>query len=171
MPASDRRQALGCGCSSVVEHDLAKVGVEGSSPFARSRISLRWQSLTKARCVSGLFVFGDGDHRRFPPSRQNALRKRGRPVRRQAARDDADIARSRGRAATDATNVRYRTAARPNAKIVSNETGLKKFLLNLFRPDRAAWRALLTASGCDNIFGSDPPSLETTKVCFSKRSK
>ena len=30
---------LGCGCSSVVEHDLAKVGVEGSNPFARSRIS------------------------------------------------------------------------------------------------------------------------------------
>ena len=30
---------LGCGCSSVVEHDLAKVGVEGSSPFARSRFS------------------------------------------------------------------------------------------------------------------------------------
>src|SRR4051794_25155759 len=23
----------GCGCSSVVEHDLAKVGVEGSNPF------------------------------------------------------------------------------------------------------------------------------------------
>jgi hypothetical protein len=35
LPASDRRH-LGCGCSSVVEHDLAKVGVEGSSPFARS---------------------------------------------------------------------------------------------------------------------------------------
>ena len=29
--------AFGCGCSSVVEHDLAKVGVEGSSPFARSK--------------------------------------------------------------------------------------------------------------------------------------
>src|SRR5438477_10716387 len=28
--------ALGCGCSSGVEHDLAKVGVEGSNPFARS---------------------------------------------------------------------------------------------------------------------------------------
>ena len=27
----------GCGCSSVVEHDLAKVGVEGSNPFARSK--------------------------------------------------------------------------------------------------------------------------------------
>src|SRR5882724_4068232 len=37
LSASDRRQ-LGCGCSSVVEHDLAKVGVEGSSPFARSKI-------------------------------------------------------------------------------------------------------------------------------------
>ena len=28
---------LGCGCSSGVEHNLAKVGVEGSNPFARSR--------------------------------------------------------------------------------------------------------------------------------------
>src|SRR6516164_753713 len=31
---------FGCGCSSVVEHDLAKVGVEGSSPFARSKFLL-----------------------------------------------------------------------------------------------------------------------------------
>jgi hypothetical protein len=31
--------STGCGCSSVVEHDLAKVGVEGSSPFARSSLS------------------------------------------------------------------------------------------------------------------------------------
>ncbi len=38
LTASVRRH-LGCGCSSVVEHDLAKVGVEGSSPFARSRFS------------------------------------------------------------------------------------------------------------------------------------
>src|SRR5437868_7539117 len=36
LSASDRRHP-GCGCSSVVEHDLAKVGVEGSSPFARSK--------------------------------------------------------------------------------------------------------------------------------------
>jgi hypothetical protein len=41
LTASDRRH-LGCGCSSVVEHDLAKVGVEGSSPFARSNFS-KWQ--------------------------------------------------------------------------------------------------------------------------------
>ena len=30
---------FGCGCSSGVEHDLAKVGVEGSNPFARSSLS------------------------------------------------------------------------------------------------------------------------------------
>src|SRR6185295_19077366 len=30
------RGVFGCGCSSGVEHDLAKVGVEGSNPFARS---------------------------------------------------------------------------------------------------------------------------------------
>jgi hypothetical protein len=29
---------IGCGCSSGVEHNLAKVGVEGSNPFARSKI-------------------------------------------------------------------------------------------------------------------------------------
>ena len=27
------------GCSSVVEHNLAKVGVEGSNPFTRSKFS------------------------------------------------------------------------------------------------------------------------------------
>src|SRR5579863_6338499 len=36
-PAILRQPSLGCGCSSGVEHDLAKVGVEGSNPFARSR--------------------------------------------------------------------------------------------------------------------------------------
>ena len=34
------RPDFGCGCSSGVEHDLAKVGVEGSNPFARSKILL-----------------------------------------------------------------------------------------------------------------------------------
>jgi hypothetical protein len=36
--------------------NLAKVGVEGSSPFARSRFFSNRQSLTKARHVSGLFL-------------------------------------------------------------------------------------------------------------------
>src|SRR6202043_1800046 len=39
--------ANGCGCSSVVEHDLAKVGVEGSNPFARSNF------LEVAKCDEG----------------------------------------------------------------------------------------------------------------------
>ena len=48
------RRHLGCGCSSVVEHDLAKVGVEGSSPFARSRFSwylndFRWAAERRPR--------------------------------------------------------------------------------------------------------------------------
>src|ERR1700675_2530848 len=34
----------GCGCSSGVEHNLAKVGVEGSNPFARSKMSQRMQA-------------------------------------------------------------------------------------------------------------------------------
>lgn len=32
-----KRRGHGCGCSSGVEHNLAKVGVEGSNPFARSK--------------------------------------------------------------------------------------------------------------------------------------
>src|SRR6516162_10666368 len=38
---------FGCGCSSGVEHDLAKVGVEGSNPFARSKILLSAAEITK----------------------------------------------------------------------------------------------------------------------------
>jgi hypothetical protein len=32
----DAMHKVACGCSSGVEHNLAKVGVEGSNPFARS---------------------------------------------------------------------------------------------------------------------------------------
>src|SRR5690348_5164563 len=35
----------GCGCSSGVEHDHAKVGVEGSNPFARSKEKPRFPGL------------------------------------------------------------------------------------------------------------------------------
>ena len=37
LNARRRKPSDGCGCSSVVEHNLAKVGVEGSNPFARSK--------------------------------------------------------------------------------------------------------------------------------------
>jgi hypothetical protein len=40
------RPDFGCGCSSGVEHDLAKVGVEGSNPFARSKNTPIFESLT-----------------------------------------------------------------------------------------------------------------------------
>jgi hypothetical protein len=39
--------AHGCGCSSGVEHNLAKVGVEGSNPFARSNCRLCVASVIK----------------------------------------------------------------------------------------------------------------------------
>jgi hypothetical protein len=48
-----RLTLLGCGCSSGVEHNLAKVGVEGSNPFARSRIN-------QALGYSGLADLGSG---------------------------------------------------------------------------------------------------------------
>ena len=40
----------GCGCSSGVEHDLAKVGVEGSNPFARSNFFNKIRLITGALC-------------------------------------------------------------------------------------------------------------------------
>jgi hypothetical protein len=40
----------------VVEHDLAKVGVEGSNPFARSRI-FKMAKFDEGPLTSGLFVF------------------------------------------------------------------------------------------------------------------
>src|SRR4051812_28796598 len=43
-----RPAAHGCGCSSGVEHDLAKVGVEGSNPFARSKPPSKQQASSDA---------------------------------------------------------------------------------------------------------------------------
>ena len=43
----------GCGCSSGVEHDLAKVGVEGSNPFARSNLRSSGASVGEAVLYEG----------------------------------------------------------------------------------------------------------------------
>src|SRR5437763_597223 len=60
LPARHRRQ-FGCGCSSVVEHDLAKVGVEGSSPFARSKnLNALWRERHALLCACVL-IFASGD--------------------------------------------------------------------------------------------------------------
>ena len=49
------------GCSSGVEHNLAKVGVEGSNPFARSSFS-DWSGI-KIPASSGIFAFRNLDYR------------------------------------------------------------------------------------------------------------
>src|SRR5258708_24783043 len=46
----------GCGCSSGVEHDLAKVGVEGSNPFARSNFSSGINSIADARKTHSVMI-------------------------------------------------------------------------------------------------------------------
>src|SRR5580704_15117875 len=51
-----------CGCSSGVEHNLAKVGVGGSNPLARSKLSSANQSLTKRTAKAVFFIFAGGQH-------------------------------------------------------------------------------------------------------------
>jgi hypothetical protein len=46
----------GCGCSSGVEHDLAKVGVEGSNPFARSNFLFKKSELAKQPFGAGFLL-------------------------------------------------------------------------------------------------------------------
>jgi hypothetical protein len=101
---------------------LAKVGVEGSSPFARSRFFSNRQSLTKARHVSGLFLS-------FPAMRSDghgdsAISRRGSRC------DDVVNSRRENLPQLMRSNVRYRIAA--SAKNASNKTVRKKFLLTLF---------------------------------------
>ena len=55
--------AFGCGCSSVVEHDLAKVGVEGSSPFARSNFPKFGNDLADPAGVRSRAFFVKGSSR------------------------------------------------------------------------------------------------------------
>ena len=55
-----------CGCSSGVEHNLAKVGVGGSNPLARSRF--------KKGHGPTAFEFGPGNHQSARPSCAAAVR-------------------------------------------------------------------------------------------------
>src|ERR1700745_2291156 len=60
--------ADGCGCSSGVEHNLAKVGVEGSNPFARSKLYRKNQYLREGRGTVALRRFRHGVHMMSPPA-------------------------------------------------------------------------------------------------------
>jgi hypothetical protein len=50
------RRQLECGCSSGVEHNLAKVGVEGSNPFARSNFCPNRACVSNHRDIRLLLV-------------------------------------------------------------------------------------------------------------------
>ncbi len=52
------RRRSGCGCSSGVEHNLAKVGVEGSNPFARSKFPTRKLERYDRAATRRPFAFG-----------------------------------------------------------------------------------------------------------------
>ncbi len=65
--ASGRSLSIGCGCSSGVEHNLAKVGVVGSNPIARS---IEIKALGPS--LAGRFYF----RRRTRPIRQNQISRR-----------------------------------------------------------------------------------------------
>ena len=90
------RRLSGCGCSSGVEHDLAKVGVEGSNPFARSnfrrcpstgRLPMPIDRLALSRTIAG----GASSHWRMAGGVDRAAANRGAsdPHRRRAARVSA----------------------------------------------------------------------------------
>jgi hypothetical protein len=72
--AGERSPPSGRGCSSVVEHDLAKVGVEGSSPFARSKFPVRPTDLCCRHVVTPCLPLLR-DRRR--PSRKSSTAKGG----------------------------------------------------------------------------------------------
>ena len=61
-----RRRRRASGCSSGVEHNLAKVGVEGSNPFARSKTPLNLNGLAgsgiRAFLLYGVRGAGGGAH-------------------------------------------------------------------------------------------------------------
>src|SRR4051794_28585156 len=131
LPALNRRQ-FGCGCSSVVEHDLAKVGVEGSSPFARSKILQQarvCRPKLKRPAVGGLFAFRQHAARACPPRYGSAL---GHPF--QAASNHVVTSPC----VRPSRMPRCNDAARKN-RLEKND--LKKFLLNSFGVPRLAARA------------------------------
>src|SRR2546423_1133114 len=74
LPALNRRQ-FGCGCSSVVEHDFAKVGVEVSSPFARSKLLQQARACRKVEEARArrVFRFPAICLRASPPQYESAL--------------------------------------------------------------------------------------------------
>ena len=133
-----RRQSFGCGCSSVVEHDLAKVGVEGSSPFARSRNS-KMAEFDEGPLTGGLFVLGHRSRRplvgciAFGPFDEFS--------------DDRSAAK------------RFWLLPRlqSNAYLPRIIPGLEEISSQMVRTQPGRTATLLSRNGCDSIHPSDPP--------------
>ncbi len=60
--APGRSLSNGCGCSSGVEHNLAKVGVVGSNPIARSKIPKGIERLTIGPLARPFSFFAAGQN-------------------------------------------------------------------------------------------------------------
>jgi hypothetical protein len=80
------RAANGCGCSSGVEHNLAKVGVVGSNPIARSNIFNDISNSetaplrrTSAECPRNLFSRRSHRHFSSPADDARLTRQESRP--------------------------------------------------------------------------------------------
>jgi hypothetical protein len=120
---------------------------------------LNSQSLTKARYVSGLFVFPKDalrwswQQRDFTPQIQ--MRRSSTP---------------RARICRDWMRSNVRTASQRPQKIVSNKTGRKKIFSHFILALAESRGALLSLNGCDNVSGglihlsSQSSSLETFKI-------
>jgi hypothetical protein len=61
----------------VVEHDLAKVGVEGSNPFARSKFSSRDQGLSTRPLIERAVCFSGYLFLHLPPAKA-AMQRAGK---------------------------------------------------------------------------------------------
>ena len=71
-----RRKRRASGCSSGVEHNLAKVGVEGSNPFARSKLLIYISQIRdKPDLDSGYFFLGEAPGKQLARIRSNRFER------------------------------------------------------------------------------------------------
>jgi hypothetical protein len=143
----------------VVEHDLAKVGVEGSSPFARSRFPYGEPRFDEGPLSSGLFVWHD-----FDAIAQQASTHAAGP-------NEAKWARTHVTGLQDfASRSTPRCSAGQPTQICPEPILLDRNFFSIsIEPDRAERPALLTGHDCANIFASDHhpdenSSLKTFKI-------
>jgi hypothetical protein len=143
----------------VVEHDLAKVGVEGSSPFARSRFPYGEPRFDEGPLSSGLFVWHDFDAIAQQASTHAAGPNEAKWAKTHAAGSSGpcvlfDAAMQRKPAATKSSRTKPRR---------------RNFFSILIGPIRAGRPVLFTSHDCANIFASDHhpdenSSLKTFKI-------